>query len=123
MSNKYNFIQPSNSQNEFNYSPQPTITKFYQVCLFKNPWSNKYHVRKITFDEYGKCTDVTEYKLSQHQFDKFKKKYKGNQYKCYSAYSLDNIGPPKGGEMLTAESDLLGDNQGSFDGFMQLEHK
>jgi hypothetical protein len=114
---KYNFIKASNPQDEFHYKPEQSITKFYQVCLFKNPWSNKYHVRKLVFDEYGYCLDVVEHKLSQHQYDKFKKKYKGNQYKSYSAYSLDDIKPPSGGEMLTAESSLLGDGQNSFNGY------
>ncbi len=114
---KYNFITKPSQQNELQYNPAPTITKFYQVCLFKNPWSNKYHIRKITFDEMGKCHDVSEHRLSNSQFEKFKKKYKSNQYKCYSTHSLNEIKFPTGGEMLIAESNLLGDTQnGDYDG-------
>lgn len=120
MTKKYNFVKKTNKQDELYYKPEPTINKYYQACLFKNPWTNKFHIRKIVFDEMGECIDVSEHKLSTSQFEKFKKKYKSNQYKCYSTYSLSDVNLPKGGEMLTAESSLLGNEQVSYDGYMQF---
>jgi hypothetical protein len=120
MSKRYNFIQPTNLQNDLTYKPSKNISNFHQVCLFKNPQTHKYHIRRFVFDEYGKCLNVSEYNLTQTQFDKFKKKYKSHEYKCYATYNLDNVKPPQHGELLLAESSLLDNSQISFDGYLQL---
>ena len=120
MSKRYNFIQATNEQNELHYKPNKNINKFHQVCLFANPHTNKYQIRRFLFNEYGECIEVTDHHLSKNNFDKFKRKYKSNEYKCYATYTLNNIKPPLIGEMLSAESELLRNQQTSYDGFLQL---
>ena len=43
MSKKYTFT--NKKDDGLHYNPAPAIYKFYQICHFKNPETNKYHVR------------------------------------------------------------------------------
>ena len=117
---RYNFIQATNEQNNLHYKPEKQIIKFHQVCLFKNPHTHKYHIRRFVYNELGECIEMSDHHLSQHNFDKFKKKYKPNEYRCYQTYTLNNVPPPKGGETLMAGSELLGNGQRGYDGFLQF---
>ena len=71
MSKRYNFIQATNEQNELHYKPTIQINKFYQVCLFPNPHTNKYQIRRFIFNEYGNCIVVNDHHLSKTNFNKF----------------------------------------------------
>jgi hypothetical protein len=120
MSKRYNFIQATNEQNNLQYKPEKSINKFYQVCLFPNPHTNKYQIRRFKFNEFGECFDVSDFHLSKNNFNKFKKTYKQNEYKCYATFTLNNVNPPLIGVMLSAESELLKNKQTSYDGFLEL---
>ena len=102
---------------ELVYKPKKNTFKYYQLCVLKNPWTNKYDIRKFVFNELGECQTINELKITQKQFDNFKETHKPNIYKCYSTYDLKNVSMPTSGEFLNAESTLLDDNIQSYNGY------
>lgn len=93
-----------------------SFTKFYQVCAFQNPYTNRYHVRKFIINDANEFINVKEYKLKRKRYQKFFEIKNSNEYKCYSTYDLKNVSYPAMADILTAKSSILGNNYG-YTGF------
>lgn len=113
MSKHYNFQQNTYSNlnsvanKSESYDPQPKLSKFYQVCDFMNPKTNKYHARKCIVNERNEVVYVHERKYNEDQYTRLKKICKPNQHKTYSTFDLDLIGLPSGNEIMATQSELL----------------
>jgi len=89
---------------------KPNVSKFYQICSFQNPETNKYHVRKFIINDKNEFTSVKEYKLSKSQYKKLLEIKKTNEYKCFSTYDLKNISYPNSSDILTLKSNMITNN-------------
>lgn len=117
MNKRYVFSQAKSEQQELQYKPEPTINFFYQVCLFKNPYDNTHHIRKLTYDQDYKIIGLEEKKYTEKQFAKFTKVHKPNKYKLYSTYDIKLIDYPSMGDIMDCSSSLLNNQDDHFNGF------
>lgn len=117
MNRHYTFLQKQSEQEEFKYRPEPSINFFYQVCLFKNPYDNTHHVRKLTYDENFKIINVELLKYNENKFSKFTKVHQPNKYKLYSTYDIKLIDYPSIGDIMDCTSSLLNNQDDNFNGF------
>ena len=102
-----NIKNVKNIKNKENIKP---VSKFYQICSFQNPHTNKYHVRKFIINSKNEFASIKEYKLSKTQYKKLLEIKKTNEYKCYSTYDLKNISYPNYSDILTLKSNMITDN-------------
>lgn len=108
---RYEFIIPD--QKDFVFTPSfNTIkaTRYYQVCIFKNPKTNKYHARRFIVNANNEFTDIDELRLTDRQYKRLLDLATPNQYKTYSTYTLDHIDYPCFSDILTAQSEILCEN-------------
>lgn len=108
---KYRFIVPDDKN--FIFSPDydlHKITRYYQVCGFKNTESNKFHARRFTINVNNEFVDVKDIRLNDKQYKKLLDNIPPNQYKLFSTYSLSNVNYPSFSDILTAQSDILCNN-------------
>ena len=100
----YNFVKPRRVE------PMQTVVRpgvFYQVCTFRNPHTEKYHMRKFITGEKNQFLSVTDYKLTSKQYKKFFRIKKPFEYRCYDVYDLKNINYPTLSDINTSKSDIL----------------
>lgn len=93
-----------------NFNNSEEIIKFYQVCTFKNPGTDKYHARKFIINQKNEFVSAKEYRLKRSQYKKLLDTKKPNEYKCYSTYDLKNISYPSVSDILLAKSQILASN-------------
>lgn len=89
------------------YSPEAKLYKFYQICLFKNPYTKKYHVRRFIINENQQFVNIDERQFDDKQFQIFTKNTKHNLFKTYSTYDMRIIDYPNPADILEAQSPLL----------------
>lgn len=104
---EYKFTCARGNDKYYNYKPEPKHYEFYQICHFKNPTTNKYHVRKLIINELGEYIHTREGKYTDSQFQKFLELKKSNQYRIYPTYDLALIDYPKSNEILELQSDII----------------
>lgn len=92
---------------EYEYKPPKGQFKFYQICLYANPYTKKRNVRKIVVNEMGNIIDISERDITDRQFNHFIKTQRDNRYKLYSTYDLSLIDLPNPGDILQTQSELL----------------
>lgn len=93
-----------------------SIHFYYQICVHPHPKTGRYCMRKFVIDGNDKFIAIEQYKLSEKIYKKFFKMKKPHEYKCISAYDLDNTEYPKFQEVRTAKSDILSNSYG-YSGF------
>lgn len=118
---KYYFTTPKSSVENYMYNPtiQNKITIFYQVCVFKNPWTHKYHIRKFVLNANNEFVEIKDYQLTEKIYKKFTEGLGQHKHKYYSTYSLDDIAYPHMSEILTAQSELF-TNETDYFGFAKI---
>lgn len=108
--NKKYVFKSSESNDEFSYKPTPAQFKFYQICLFVDPHTQKHHIRRSIINEYGKFISIEEKLFSKNQFKKFLKNHRPNEFKTYSTYDMSLIDYPNPGDIMQVQSPLLNNN-------------
>lgn len=108
---RYEFVSRKDVEEQNNnYAGQ--MTDYYQICAFRNPKNDKFHMRKFVLDEKDNIMSVREYYLSERKCKQFFKTKNEHQYRCYPSYDLDNVNYPVMGDILAAKSPLLANNYG-----------
>lgn len=108
---KYEFIIPD--QKDFVFSPSFNslkVVRYYQICTFPHPKTNKYNIRRFIVNENNEFTDIQNMQLTEKQYKRVYEKILPNQYKSYATYSLDNIDYPCFADIVAAQSDILCNN-------------
>ncbi|ARF09246.1 hypothetical protein Catovirus_2_195 [Catovirus CTV1] len=109
MNTRYVF-KNNNTKCDLAYNPEPATYKFYQVCLYKDPNSNKYHIRRCLINEHCKFIGTEEKKVSEKKYQYFLKTKKQNEYKLYPTTNLELVDLPNPGDILQVQSPLLNNN-------------
>lgn len=107
------FEQP---KGEYEFNPEKKHTKFYQVCYFPSPWTNKRGVRRFIIDEMGVILNISEYGYTEKQFKEFFNKHRPNEYTIYSTNDIKTVDYPTDGKLQEALSSILS-NDNSYTGF------
>lgn len=107
MSNKnyYKFNNPKTPQ----LVPLENIDKisfFYQICIFPDKKTQKYHMRKFIIKN-NVFESIYDYHLSKDQCKKFFDIKKSFEYRSFPAYNLNNIEPPNMNDVLLLKSNML----------------
>jgi hypothetical protein len=106
---KYTF--KTGQSDELIYDPLKIITVFYQICIFKDPKTNKYNIRKLYFDEHKDIIKIKNIETNNKILNKFIKENPCNIYKTYSTYNMQLIDLPNASERHASCSDLLKNNK------------
>lgn len=106
MEQKYRF-KNANTECDLRYNPEPAQYKFYQICMYKNPKNDKYHIKRFTLNEKYDIINMDEKFLNDKQYNKFFETHRNNQYKQYPAYDLELVDYPNPGDILHTQSPLL----------------
>jgi hypothetical protein len=115
---KYNFITNNNSSEI--YSVDDTISYFYQICIYANPNTNTFHMRKFAINSKNEFINIKSFYLRKSEHKKFFKKKKDFQFRSYPAYSLDEIDVPSLSDILMAKSSMVNDDNLTYDGYAQF---
>jgi hypothetical protein len=100
---------------EFKYNPPKQLSTFYQICHYKNDYTNKYGVRKIIFNEFGNIIKTYEKEYNREKIESFMSNNGKNKYTIYPVYDLKNVALPGPSFILEAQSELLNNNnQGTY---------
>ncbi len=108
---RYEFIIPD--QKDFFFTPSfntVKVTRYYQVCMFRNPKTNKYHARRFIVNANNEFTDIQELQLDEKKYARLLDLVSPNQYKTFATYSLDHIDYPSFSDIITAQSEILCEN-------------
>ena len=103
------FSSKMNEEDGLVYMPPKKTYKFYQICSFKNPDTQKYDVRVILFDEYSEITKTGIYMVPAKECNELINKCRSNQYKIYQAYYIESVDLPSMDDLLVMQSPLLSD--------------
>lgn len=103
---KIKFTKPKGTYDEMIYNPPQKLSKFYQICSFKNN-VGKYNVRVFVYDEYFEIVNVYNREYKRSECKKLMSKLGTNKYKVYPVYNLSNIEYPCTTDLYDAESSLL----------------
>lgn len=107
---KYKLQTKSKQSEEFTYNPPKKLTTFYQICHYKNAFSNKYGVRKIIFNELGTIIKTYDKEYSRGAVESFMKNNRKNKYTMYPTPDLKTIALPGPSFIFEAQSELLNNN-------------
>lgn len=99
---KYTFNHKSDSSNSID-----NISFFYQICIFPDPSTNKFHMRKFIVNGDNNFLQVKNFRLSKKQYKKFFSLNKPHEYKCFSVFSLDHVNFPSLSDILLSKSNIL----------------
>ena len=114
----YNFNKNATVQ-DLLYEPPKKQFKYYQLCSFVNPWTNKYKIKRFIINEKNEILNIQEGEMNQKQYDRFVLDHKPNEYKIYNAYDLNYIPMPHMGEISVAQSPLFQD-EADYTGFAKF---
>lgn len=103
----YKFIK--DNPTTFEYNPTSQIFSFYQICQFRDPYTNKYGIRKVIFDQTGDIVKTFEKGYSKSHVNSFISHNKPNKYALYPVNNLKMINLPNSENILSAKSELLND--------------
>lgn len=89
------------------YAPPKNLSKFYQVCSFKNPETQMYDVRIVMFNEHSEVVKQEEYMYDERHCNMLIKSKKSNRIKIYPTFSIDMVDLPDMDDLLRCQSSLL----------------
>jgi hypothetical protein len=109
-----NLVQ--NNTNKTNNS-----NKFYQICLFPDPKTKRYSVKRFIYKTdiktgISKFVSVSQIGLTAEQHQSFLYSLKPHQYNTFSTYDLSDVDPPKLADVLINSSELL-NNDYDYSGY------
>jgi len=104
-----------NKVDEYQYCPKKEINSFYQICQFKNPYTDKYCIRKVIFNEHGEILKTFEKEYYKCIVDKFMKKNKQNKFSVYPVSDIKYVDLPDPASILGAKSELLNNTFTEYD--------
>lgn len=108
---RYEFIIPD--QKDFVFTPSFNsikVTRYYQICIFKNIYTNKYHVRSFIINSNNEFVNIKNLQLTDKQYKRLLELVTPNQFKTFATFSLDHIDYPCFSDILTAQSEILCEN-------------
>ena len=118
--NRTNFTFGTNSvQDELLYNPPKRDFKYYQLCSFKNPWTQKYHIRRFIMNSKNEFTNIQELYINSKQYQRFVKTHKPNEYKMFGVYDLNQVAYPSLGDIAIIQSPIL-ENDNGYGGFAKF---
>lgn len=92
--------------------------KFYQIAIFPDMQTKKYHIRKFVIDSNNEFIDIKNYKVTKDELNLFLSKKKICSYKKYSTPDLNNVSYPTTADISLARSPILDDvNYSGFASF------
>lgn len=100
------------------FQPEKRNSYLYQICAFKDPNTNKYHIRKIIIDENLNIVNVYFVHANSKILKKVLKYTPINLYFKYPAYNFDLVPYPDNAQRHLSQSTILNtipDN--SFDNY------
>jgi hypothetical protein len=89
------------------YNPPKSKNTYYQICQFKNKFTNKYGVRKIYYNEHGEIIKNIIKEYTKKEIDKFIKLNKTTKYSIYPLDDAVKIELPGAGDLICMKSELL----------------
>lgn len=94
---------------QFSLTKNNKVMHFFQLCMFKNQKTNKYHGRQfiIQNDEFKEINNI---RMSDEQYKKMVNNLSDNICKYYNTYDLDLVDYPVLADISTVNSDLLNNN-------------
>ena len=114
----FNFNKNTSVQ-DLLYQPPKQQFKYYQICSFVNPFTNKYKVKRFILNEKGEFVSIQEGEFNQKQYMRFVQEKNPNQYKMYNTYDLSYVPLPQLGEISIAQSPLFQD-ESDYTGFAKF---
>lgn len=111
---RYKFVTPD-SQSTYNDVPSEP-TKFYQICAFPNPSTDKFEVREIIINGYNEIETYNTLSISEKNRSKLLKTLRENKYRLYATYTLKHIGLPSCNDISLSRSGIL-NNDSDYSGF------
>ena len=113
---KYTFRGTSDGQDRFCYKEDEKLYKYYQVCTFMNPHTEKYRVRRFVVNGKGQFVNIQERDYTEREYQMFLKHKKPNEYKLFSTYDLNYVNYPTAGDLQIAQSPILS-NDADYTGY------
>jgi hypothetical protein len=104
--------------NQLEYTPSAKLYTYYQVCQFKNPFTDKHDIRKVVFDESGEIKKVYERQYEGSEVKKFVKSNNNNKYRIFPVREMSMVGYPSSGELLEVCSSLVNNDCKQYDYFL-----
>jgi hypothetical protein len=93
---------------DLTFKPDKIRDSFYQICQFKNPYTNMYGARKVIFNEKYDIINMFEKEYKGIKLNKFmKSNSSANKYKVYPVDDLKYISHPNGGDFMQVSSELI----------------
>jgi hypothetical protein len=121
-----NFIKSANFkfvsksiQDDYTYNPTPRNYKYYQICSFVNPWTNKYHIKRFIINEKNQFVNIQDYRLEKKQYMRFVQACRPNEYKMFNIYDLNETAYPSLGDLTIVQSPILEVNS-DYTGYAQF---
>lgn len=113
-SRKYIFV----SQEDKNgmEGPIERPLKYYQVCGFANPKTNKFEIRVVNIDEYDRIASFDTYAVTEETKKKLIKSLRDNEYRVYAVYSVQQVKLPEMNDIRVARSSMICENN-NYSGF------
>jgi hypothetical protein len=105
---RYNFITQRDNITDIEDSNE--LTFYYQICIFPNPHTRRFHMRKFVVNCNNEFATIKDFNLTKRQCKRFFSHKKQHEYKAYPAYSLNDINYPVLSDILTSKSNILGNN-------------
>lgn len=102
----YKFVNSFDEQNTTN----KVLLSYFQVCLFPNPKTNKYQIKRFIINENSEFAGVKNYFLSKSKHEKFLAFKKQNEYKLLSVYDLNGIDYPTQADISVLTSKMISNN-------------
>ena len=93
-------------QQENMFETDPPL-EYFQLCSFKNPKTNKHHVRKFVINNNNDIMQVKNYWYNSKQCKQLMKMRNQNQYKCLPMYDLVDAQYPMMADIIAARSKIL----------------
>lgn len=103
---QYRFVNTFNEDDKIDDDYQHSLS-YYQVCIFPDPKTNRFQVRKFILNRKNEFVKVKDYFISERRYKKLLNAKKVNQYKCYSAYDLQGVSYPSASDISIARSNMI----------------
>lgn len=113
---RYEFVKPTPRTDYLPKEDLSDIIYFYQICIFPNPETKKFELRKYVINGKNEVLDVKKYLLTNQQCRKFFNEKKSNEYRSYPNYYIDQVPQPSFGDINTARSNILSEDH-DYTGF------
>jgi len=115
------FGTPNVPIHQLEFSTNVKLYTFYQICKYKNPFSEKYDTRKIVFNESGEIKKIYERQHTGLEIKDFVKSNFQNKYIIYPTKEISSVGYPNSGELLQICSSLVNNDCKQYD-YLRISH-